>query len=87
MIRLLAQSVADTAIVPMQDVLGLGGETRMNTPGRPDGNWEWRMCGDEAVHRTAMERLAEITFATGRTPVRSTPPDSAAASGRPAQFT
>jgi 4-alpha-glucanotransferase len=31
------------AIVPMQDVLGLGSEARMNTPGRPEGNWSWRL--------------------------------------------
>jgi 4-alpha-glucanotransferase len=42
MIRLAFSSVADTAIVPLQDVLGLGSEARMNTPGQPEGNWKWR---------------------------------------------
>jgi 4-alpha-glucanotransferase len=42
MIRSLLASVADTALVPMQDVLGLGGEARMNLPGRMGGNWRWR---------------------------------------------
>ena len=46
MIRSLFASVADTAIVPLQDVLGLGSEARMNTPGRPDGNWAWRFGPD-----------------------------------------
>ncbi|MGH9584060.1 MAG: 4-alpha-glucanotransferase, partial [Bryobacteraceae bacterium] len=42
-IRLLSASVADAAIVPMQDVLGLNGEARMNLPGNGSGNWRWRM--------------------------------------------
>ena len=41
-IRALLASVADTAIVPLQDVLGVGSEGRMNLPGRPSGNWRWR---------------------------------------------
>jgi len=41
-IRAVFASVADVAIVPMQDVLGLGGEARMNLPGRVSGNWRWR---------------------------------------------
>jgi len=43
MIRAALESPAWTAIIPMQDVLGLGSEARMNTPSEPDGNWEWRM--------------------------------------------
>jgi 4-alpha-glucanotransferase len=35
-------SVADVAIVPLQDVLGLGSEARMNLPGKVSGNWKWR---------------------------------------------
>ncbi|MGP0020900.1 MAG: 4-alpha-glucanotransferase [Candidatus Sulfotelmatobacter sp.] len=42
MIRAVLASVADVAIVPLQDVLGLGGEARMNLPGRVSGNWKWR---------------------------------------------
>ena len=42
LIRLALASVADTAIVPLQDVLGLGSEARMNVPGRAEGNWGWR---------------------------------------------
>lgn len=42
LIRTACASVADTAIYPMQDVLSLGGEHRMNTPGQPEGNWAWR---------------------------------------------
>ena len=36
-------SVADLAIVPMQDFLSLGSEARMNTPGTSGGNWRWRL--------------------------------------------
>jgi 4-alpha-glucanotransferase len=42
MIRAVLASIADTAIIPLQDVLGLGGEARMNLPGRVSGNWKWR---------------------------------------------
>lgn len=42
MLRTAAASVADTAIFPMQDVLGLGAEARMNVPGVGDGAWAWR---------------------------------------------
>jgi len=43
MIRALMASVADTVVFPMQDVLGLGSEARMNTPSVASGNWRWRM--------------------------------------------
>jgi 4-alpha-glucanotransferase len=43
LIQGVLSSVADTAIIPMQDVLGLGGEARMNLPGSASGNWRWRM--------------------------------------------
>jgi 4-alpha-glucanotransferase len=39
-------SVADTAIIPFQDILGLPTASRMNVPGVPDGNWEWRFIWD-----------------------------------------
>jgi 4-alpha-glucanotransferase len=42
MIRAVLASVADVAIVPLQDVLGLGSEARMNLPGTVSGNWKWR---------------------------------------------
>jgi 4-alpha-glucanotransferase len=43
LIRAAMASVAETAIVPVQDVLGLGSEARMNTPGTSSGNWTWRL--------------------------------------------
>jgi 4-alpha-glucanotransferase len=42
MIRAVLASVADVAIVPLQDVLGLGSAARMNLPGTVSGNWKWR---------------------------------------------
>ena len=41
-LELAFSSPARLAMVPLQDVLGLGTEARMNTPGRGDGNWRWR---------------------------------------------
>lgn len=40
--RLALMSVAQLAIVPLQDILRLGSDARMNMPGRPDANWNWR---------------------------------------------
>jgi 4-alpha-glucanotransferase len=47
LIRTALASVADTVIVPMQDVLGLGSEARMNLPGRASGNWGFRFSWDQ----------------------------------------
>jgi 4-alpha-glucanotransferase len=60
MIRLAIASVADTAIVPMQDILGLGSRARMNMPGRAEGNWTWRFQRAE-LGAAAREKLAELT--------------------------
>ena len=64
-IRAVHSSVADTAIVPVQDVLGLGGEARMNVPGRAMGNWGWRIRPGQ-VRPQALARLAEMTAVYGR---------------------
>jgi len=45
-IREVMKSVANTVLFPMQDVLGLGSEARMNTPGTLGGNWTWRLVAD-----------------------------------------
>jgi 4-alpha-glucanotransferase len=47
MIRTLMASVADTVIFPLQDVLGIGTEGRMNLPGTSSGNWRWRYRAEE----------------------------------------
>ncbi len=59
LIRLLYASHADLVIVPMQDVLGLGSEARMNRPGHPRGNWRWRVRDAQLDPRTA-EWLASL---------------------------
>jgi 4-alpha-glucanotransferase len=46
-IRATIASVADTVIIPLQDVLGLGSEARMNLPGRASGNWRFRFSWDQ----------------------------------------
>ena len=64
-IRLAFMSVADTAIVPLQDVLGLGSEARMNTPGKIEGNWCWRFTFDILTDEVK-SRLKEFTIIYGR---------------------
>ena len=58
-------SVADLCIVPLQDVLGLGSEARMNTPSRSDGNWRWR-CQPGALSSQLAERLAALATVADR---------------------
>lgn len=67
-IRVALMSVADTAIVPMQDVLSLGSEARMNQPGRPMGNWSWRLVPDQLRDDLAA-RLELLTTLYGREPL------------------
>ena len=65
MIRALSASVANTVIYPMQDVLGLSSEHRMNFPGNPDGNWEWRFTWDQLSAEQTRE-LAMLSINYGR---------------------
>jgi 4-alpha-glucanotransferase len=65
MIRLALASVADTAIVPLQDVLGLNGKARMNVPGRAEGNWAWRFRAEQ-LDAQARHRLADMTAVFSR---------------------
>ena len=64
-LRLAMGSVADTILVPLQDVLGLGREARMNTPGTKTGNWTWRFR-PEMIHDQAEEHLRRLTELYGR---------------------
>jgi 4-alpha-glucanotransferase len=59
-IRTILASVADTAIIPLQDVLGLGSAARMNLPGTSSGNWRWRFNSDQLTPEIA-ERLRQLT--------------------------
>jgi 4-alpha-glucanotransferase len=68
LIRMAMASVCRTAIVPLQDVLGLGRETRMNTPGTSGGqNWSWR-ADDRSFPEGAARRLRSLSEIYGRTP-------------------
>ncbi len=60
-------SVAEMAIAPLQDLLNLGGETRMNLPGRASGNWTWRFVPEQLTGHLA-NRLLETTIIYGRDP-------------------
>jgi 4-alpha-glucanotransferase len=64
LIRLAFASPARVAMVQMQDVLGLGSEARMNTPGRSTGAWQWRL--DRMPTATAARRLRAATEASNR---------------------
>jgi 4-alpha-glucanotransferase len=65
LIRLAHASPARVAMVQMQDVLGLGSEGRMNTPGRSSGAWNWRL--ERMPTAAAARRLREVSEGAGRT--------------------
>lgn len=64
-VRAVLASRADTAMIPMQDVLGLGGWARMNRPGTIGNNWLWRMAPGAATPELA-QRLRRENEATNR---------------------
>lgn len=67
LIRLALSSIANQAIIPVQDLLGLGSEARMNFPSKPEGNWTWRYqpgdLGDQL-----RDRFKSLTQIYGRAP-------------------
>jgi 4-alpha-glucanotransferase len=67
MIRAAEASVANIAIVPLQDTLGLGSAARMNYPSKPDHNWAWR-CPPDLLTPAVAARLAELATLYGRAP-------------------
>lgn len=70
MIRAAFTSVSRLAIVPLQDVLGLGSEARMNTPSLSNGNWGWRYSSD-ALTPELEQKLAMLSRVSDRTPQKS----------------
>lgn len=66
LIEACCSSVAATVIYPMQDVLGLGAESRMNLPGVGAGYWAWRFSWEQ-VHEWHATRLAKLGQKFGRT--------------------
>lgn len=65
MIRAISNSEANTVIILMQDVLGLTGDHRMNFPGQPNDNWEWRFSWNQVTSEQTMA-LAKISAEYGR---------------------
>jgi 4-alpha-glucanotransferase len=67
LIRAASTSVADVCIFPVQDVLVLGSEARMNTPATPENNWTWRLPPDalKADQAYGLAQLAELTDRDG----------------------
>jgi len=65
LMRLASSSVASQAIFPLQDLLGLGEDTRMNTPGLAEGNWDWRYR-TYSLDGSVSDRLRQITEYYGR---------------------
>ncbi|MGE3802380.1 MAG: 4-alpha-glucanotransferase, partial [Candidatus Kapaibacterium sp.] len=66
MIRLTIASTANLAIIPIQDLLGLDSDARMNVPGaKSDANWSWRM-GSESLDEKLAEEFAELLELFGR---------------------
>jgi len=67
--------VADLALTPLQDVLGLGSEARMNTPSQDGGNWKWRLAPEQFTAEL-IAKLASLADVTDRLPQRfPVPPD------------
>jgi 4-alpha-glucanotransferase len=65
LIRLAMESKANLAIIPMQDILGLGAEARMNRPATGDGNWEWQLKSGQLTPELT-EKLEALTESCGR---------------------
>ncbi len=65
LIRAVWSSVAKITIAPLQDFLGLGTEARMNYPGRPSGNWSWRVLSHQ-INSDLAQRINEINFLYSR---------------------
>jgi 4-alpha-glucanotransferase len=67
LIELALRSGCRLAIIPAQDLLGLGAEARMNTPGQESGNWTWRLASGELTPELA-DRLRQVTERAKRAP-------------------
>lgn len=64
-IRAVATSVAAASLYPVQDILELSSEARMNVPSRPEGNWSWR-CPEDVLTPALAEKLGALTEVTDR---------------------
>ena len=69
-------SVAELFVAQMQDYLGLGAQSRMNTPGVPEGNWQWRLLPGQITPELT-RRIARMSKIYGRAPKKPAPQDTA----------
>jgi 4-alpha-glucanotransferase len=67
LLRLALGTAADTVIMPVQDVLGLGNEARMNRPGQSEGNWQFRLLPGQ-LDEAHLSRLRDLSRIYGRLP-------------------
>jgi 4-alpha-glucanotransferase len=65
LIRLAWSSLAGLAIAPLQDLLNLGAEARMNLPGSTEGNWRWR-CTEGILSESLIDRLRALNTSSNR---------------------
>jgi 4-alpha-glucanotransferase len=65
-------SMAALSMAPLQDLLNLGKEARMNVPGRPEGNWRWR-CTEDMLSDSAFEQLRDLTKNSNRSGTIASP--------------
>jgi len=72
LIHAASMSIADLAVYPLQDVLGLGSEARMNLPGKAEGYWEWRFRWEQ-VQDWHTNRLREMSAVHGRNGITPLP--------------
>ena len=72
LMRLAWSSPAALAIAPLQDLLNLGAEGRMNVPGRAEGNWSWR-CNEELLSAADFHWLRDLTRSSNRVRILPTP--------------
>ena len=67
-IRAAYTSVANLAVIPLQDLMSLGAEARFNTPGKSQGNWQWRYRPEQLVslRQNSAAYLRELADLSGR---------------------
>jgi 4-alpha-glucanotransferase len=70
LIKCLYESPAKVSIVPLQDILGLGNEARMNVPGVAEGNWKWRV-ESHLLTRELAHQVRDLALESGRIATRS----------------
>ncbi len=75
LLSLAWSSPAALALAPLQDVLNLGAEARMNVPGSANGNWRWR-CTEQMLSTAAFDRLRDLTRSTNRSAISDSSPFS-----------